>query len=256
MVKRAADLSESTAQLFLRSFGIPDLDVVEEAVFAGNAEFDLGLGGVSNSGRLEKSSRLAVDRDAHFIADGFNNEDIPLTGFKLGGISNTATDKQLGDFSLLGRIIAHFSDVVFHAAIAFVDDGDTVESDLSAAEMTVVGSGVFAVIELYVDHRSPFETNLDLDDTVLGGNLQTMHRRMGGDGGLAISSRNLLVPGLGAFQRAVFDREGGDHLVPDFGWLGSLKVIGEEDFFFPGDRLGWDGGHGGKDSSGDEEEGS
>src|SRR6185312_16621628 len=50
--------------------GIPDLDVVEEAVLAGNTEFDLGLGGMGDAGGLEIASRFAVDGNAHLIADG------------------------------------------------------------------------------------------------------------------------------------------------------------------------------------------
>src|SRR5882724_8909738 len=35
-------------------FGVPDLDVVEEAVFAGAAELDLGFGGVGDSRGFEE----------------------------------------------------------------------------------------------------------------------------------------------------------------------------------------------------------
>lgn len=44
-----------------RRFGVPDFDVVEQADFAGDAEFDFGFGGVRDSRRLMVGDRFAVE---------------------------------------------------------------------------------------------------------------------------------------------------------------------------------------------------
>ena len=72
-------------RLRLRRFGVPDLDVAEQAVLAADAEFDLGLGGVADAGRLEIAGGLAVDGDAHLVADGLDDERVPFARFELGG---------------------------------------------------------------------------------------------------------------------------------------------------------------------------
>ena len=43
---------------------LPDLEIVEEAVFAHTAEFDLGLGGVGDAWGLEEGGGFAVDAGA------------------------------------------------------------------------------------------------------------------------------------------------------------------------------------------------
>ncbi len=147
---------------------------------------------------------------------------------------------ELGDLGLLGGVLLHLVDVVAHAAVALVDEGDAVEADLGAADVAVVGAGVLAVVELDVDHRGAFEADLDLDDAVLGGDLQAVHGGVGRDGGLAVGGRDVLVAGLRALERALLDDEGRDDLVPDLGGLGALEVVGEEQFLLLGDRLGRD----------------
>src|SRR5205823_3414012 len=58
--------------------GVPDFDVVEVAVFAPNAELDLGLGGVANAGGFVKRGWSAVERDAHGVADRLDPEGVPF----------------------------------------------------------------------------------------------------------------------------------------------------------------------------------
>lgn len=214
---------------------VPDFDVVEPAVLAGDAEFDLALGGVGDAGGLEPGGGLAVDRDAHFVADGLDNKRIPLAGFELGGIGDAAALEELGEFGFLGRIVAHFADLVLHAAVALVNDGDAVEADLGAAEVAVVGAFVFAVVELDVNHRGAVELDLALDDAVLGGDLQAVDGSVGLDLGFAVGGGDGLVAGLGALEGAVLDGEGRDDLVPDLGRRGALEVVGEEEFLLHGD---------------------
>ena len=102
-----------------------------------------------------------------------------LPASSLAGIGDAATDEELGDFGLLRGIFLHFIDIVAHAAVAFVDEGDAVEADLGAADVAVVGAGVLAVVELDVDHRGAFKADPDLDDAVLGGDFQAMHGGVG-----------------------------------------------------------------------------
>src|SRR5205809_1072955 len=86
---------ESGARLPLRRLRVPDLDVVEEAVLAGDAELDLGLGRVADAGGLEVAGGLAVDRRAHFIADGLDDEGVPFAGLELGGKGGAVRGEQL-----------------------------------------------------------------------------------------------------------------------------------------------------------------
>ncbi len=67
----------------LRRFGIPDLDIVEEAILAGDAELDLGFGGVADAGGLEEADGLAVDGDAHGVAAGLDGEGVPFMWLEL-----------------------------------------------------------------------------------------------------------------------------------------------------------------------------
>src|SRR5207248_11768654 len=67
----------------LRGLGVPNLDVVEVAVLAADADFDLRLGGVADAGGLEIGDRLAVDRDPHRLADGLDDEGVPLLRLEL-----------------------------------------------------------------------------------------------------------------------------------------------------------------------------
>src|SRR5207237_6923494 len=115
--------------------------------------------------------------------------------------------------------------VVAHIAIAFVHDSDAVEADLGAAEVAVVGAGVFAVVELDIDHGCAFKADPGLHDTVLGGDFKAVHRGVGGNGRLAVGGGSILVARLRALQRAPFDDEGRDNLVPNLGGLCALKVI-------------------------------
>ena len=64
--------------LGLGRLGVPDLDVVEQAILALAAEFDPGLGGMRDAGGLEEAYGLAVQRGAHFVADCFNDGGVPL----------------------------------------------------------------------------------------------------------------------------------------------------------------------------------
>jgi hypothetical protein len=71
--------------------------------------------------------------------------------------------------------------------------------------------------------------------------------------GLAISGGYVLVAGLSAFQRAVFDSEGGNDLVPDLGGLTTFEIIGKQQLFLHRDRLGRNLGQvGGDGGCGDE----
>src|SRR5256885_1678025 len=63
---------------FVGGFGVVDLDVVEVAVLAGAAELYLRLGRVGDAGRLEEGDGLGVDGGAHRVADGFEDEGVPL----------------------------------------------------------------------------------------------------------------------------------------------------------------------------------
>ena len=51
---------------------LPDLEIVEEAVFTLTAEFDFGLGGVGDAWGLEEGDGFAVDGGAH----GFEHEGV------------------------------------------------------------------------------------------------------------------------------------------------------------------------------------
>ncbi len=170
--------------------------------------------------------------------------------------------RSLATSAFLAGVFLHFIDVVAHAAVAFVDERDAVEADLGAAEVAIVGAGVFAVVELDVDHRGAFKADPDLDDAVLGGDLQAVHGRVRRDGGLAVGGRNVLVAGLRALEHAVFDDERRDDSVPDLGGFGAFEVVGEQELLLLGDRLGRDGrqvgreGMSGEDEEGDQEEGS
>ena len=59
------------AFLSLRWFGVPDLEIVKEAILAHAAEFHLRLRRVSDAGGLHKGDGLAIDGGAHGITDGF-----------------------------------------------------------------------------------------------------------------------------------------------------------------------------------------
>src|SRR5262249_8721851 len=151
-----------------------------------------------------------------------------------------ATGDEPGDFGLSGGVFLHFIDVVAHAAVAFVDEGDAGEADLRAADVPVVGAVVRAVVELDVDHRAAFEPDPGLAGAVLGGDLQAEHGRVSQDGTLAAGRRNVLVAGLRALEHAAFHDEGRDDVVPDLGESGTFKVVGEQEFLLLGDRLGRD----------------
>src|SRR5438552_3617902 len=110
-------------------FGVVDFDVVEEAVFAGDAEFDFGFGFVGDAGAFQIAGGFAVDRDAHSVADGFDDHCVPLVLFEFGGVGDAAADEELGAFGFLGGVF-HGVNVVAHGAVAFVDEGDAGESDL------------------------------------------------------------------------------------------------------------------------------
>ncbi len=82
-----------------------------------------------------------------------------------------------------------------------------------------------------------------------------MHRRVCFDHRLAVGGRNVLVAGLSAFQRAVFDSEGRNDLVPDLGGFAVFEIIGKQQLFLHRDRLGWNLGQVSRDGgSGDENE--
>ena len=105
-----------------------------------------------------------------------------------------------------------------------------------------MSAGVFAVVKFHIDHRGAFKTDPGLDDTVLRGDFESVHGGVSGDFGFAVSRRNILVASLGAFQCAVFDRKGGNDLVPHFGRFGALEVIREDEFLLFGNGLGGDDG--------------
>ena len=160
-------------------------------------------------------------------------------------------------FGLVFRGFLHFVDVVAHTAVAFVDKSDALEANLGAAEMAVMGAGILTVVELHVDHRGAFKANPDLDNAVLGGDFQPVYGGVRCDGRLAVGGGNILVAGLCALERAVFDDEGRDDFVPDLCRFGAFKVIGEKKFLFLGDWLGGDGGQfSGNRGSAKEEEGN
>src|SRR5438552_7461926 len=103
--------------------GITDLDVVEKAVFAGDDQFNLGLGGVANACRLEKGGRLPVNRHTHRVADGFDDEHVPLAGFELGGERGAVGGEQLADFGfVLVDVFPQLDQSVALAAVAFVKE--------------------------------------------------------------------------------------------------------------------------------------
>jgi hypothetical protein len=181
-----------------------------------------------------------------------------LTRFKRGGIRDLASFEELRALGFLCGIF-HLIDVVAHVAVAFIDDGDAIEPHLRAAEMTVVGAGVSAVVKLDVDHRRAFKPNPDLDDAVLGGDFKAMHRSVRDDRGFAVGRRDVLVAGLRAFQSPVFHRERGNDFVPNLRGLGALEVIGEKEILLFSNRLGGDswevrGGDAGGDEAGEREE--
>ena len=73
----------SQRALPLRCLGAPDLDVVEIAVLAGDAEFDLRLCRVADAGRLQETDGLSIDARAHLVADGLDGEGVPLARLEL-----------------------------------------------------------------------------------------------------------------------------------------------------------------------------
>src|SRR5258706_13031388 len=154
---------------------------------------------MGDAGGFEDSGGFAVDRDAHRVANGFDDQRVPFAGFELirQRIGDALALEQGGTFGLLGGVF-HLVDVVAHRAFFFVDDGYAIEADLGAAEVAVVRAGVLAVVKLNVDHRSAFEADLDLDDAVLGGDVKPMHGGVRRDGGLAVFGRHGLFGRLGS----------------------------------------------------------
>ena len=149
----------------------------------------------------------------------------------------------------------HLVDVVPHAAVALVDDGDAVEADLGAAEVAVVGAGVFAVVELDVDHRGTVEADPGLDDAVLGGDLQAVHGGVGLDGsGLPLAAGMFLsrvcVPLSAPFSTAKV----GTTLCQTLAGVGALEVVGEEELLLLGDWRRGDGREVGRESGSSEED--
>src|SRR5207253_3326953 len=98
-----------------------------------------------------------------------DDKGIPPTGLEFSGKGDAATGEELDHFGLPGGVFPHFIDIVAHAAVAFVDEGDAVEAHLGAADVAVVRAGPLAVVELDVEHRGAFEAEADLDDAVAGG---------------------------------------------------------------------------------------
>jgi len=180
---------------------------------------------MSDTGGFQVRSRFSVDAYAHFIADRFDRHGVPLSLFQHRRISRAAANKEFVGFGFASGILAHFADLVFHAAIAFVDDGDAVESDLSAADVAVMATGVLAVVEFDVEHRGTLKAHLHFYDAVFGGNFQTVYRRVRLYGGLSVGGWHVDIARLGAFQDAVFDGEGRDDFVPDFGDFFALEII-------------------------------
>ncbi len=247
-------LARAAASLWLGRFGVPDLDVVEEAVLAGDAEFDLGLGLVADAWGFEETGGLAVDGRAHFVADGLDDEGVPFASFKFDGKAGAVRGEQFADGVFVrGDVFLQLDEGVALAAVAFVEHHHLVEPHLGAAEVAVVGALEFAVVKLDINHRGTLELDADLDDAVLRGEVEAKDRGVGGDGGFAVGGGDVLVARLRAFERAVFDGKGRDDFVPDLGGLGALEVIGEKEFLLFGDGLGRDGGRvRGKGGGGDE----
>src|SRR5438552_2802175 len=253
----ARPCGRSRSRLRPRRLGIPDLDVVEKAVFAGDAQFNLGLGGVANACRLEKGGRLPVNRHTHRVADGFDDERVPLAGFELGGERGAVGGEQLADFGfVLVDVFPQLDQSVALAAVAFVKDGNLVEANLRAAEMAVVGAGEFAIIKLHVNHRGAFEADLAFDDTVLGGNFQAIDGGMGGDDRFPVLGRRVFLARLRALERPLLEGESIDDLMPWLRGRGTLEVIGEKKLLLMGDGFSRDGGQiGGESSRCDERKG-
>lgn len=172
---------------------------------------------MGDAGGLEVGGGFAVDGHSHFVVHGFDNEGVPFAGFEGGGVGDLAAFEEFGDMGFFGGIVAHFADVIAHVAVAFVDDGDAIETHLGAAEVAVVGAGVFAVIELDVDHGGAVEADFAFDDGVLGGDFEAVDGGVGFGDGFAVGRGFVHVAGLSAFEGFVLDGEGGDDFVPDFG---------------------------------------
>ena len=177
-----------------------------------------------------------------FVANGLDQERVPLAALDRRRIRRLATSEEPGAFGFLRRVLAHRVNVIAHVAVALVDDRHAVRPHLRAAKVSVMRAGVFAVVELHVHHRGAFQTNLHFDDAVPGGDLQAVDGGVGGDGGFAIGGGDVLVAGLHTLQCALFEDEGVHDPVPGLRRRGALEVIGKKEFLLPGDGFGRDGG--------------
>ena len=243
----------------LRCFGVPDLDVFEPAALAGDAEFDLGLGHVADAGGLEEADGLAIEDDAHFVANGFHHEGVGLAGFELvsqreaGGVGG---EELVDGVLVLDGVLAHLDEVVALGAIAFVHDVDLVEVHLGAAKVAVMGAFELPVVELDIHHGVAIKTDLGFHDGVLGWQLKAVHGGVGFDLWLAIFGWDVLVAGLGAFESTVFEGEGIDHAMP-LGVVGAaFEVIGEKEVLLLGDGIGRDLRRIGGDGEGGQQRGN
>ena len=218
---------------------------------------------MGDAGRLEVTDGLAVEDDADLVVDDFDDEGLPFANLDVSGERGGATNEELGDFSLLGRVVLHRVDVIAHAAVLFVDDlygallGLGVITDLGAADVAVVATGEVTVVEFDVDHRGAVELDAAFHDGVLVRDFEAVDGGVGGDDSLAILGRLGLHAGLGAEEGAIGDLEGIDHADPAL-VRGAGEIIGEEQLALLGDGFGRDRRElrsVGRESGGEEEEG-
>jgi len=240
-----------------------DLEIVDQAALAGDTEFIAGLGGMSDTRGLEVTDGLAIEDDAYFVADDFNDERLPFAGFDVSWERKGTTDEELGDFGLLSRIVLHLVDVVAHATVFFVDDlngtlfGLGIITNLGAADVAVVATREITIVEFDINHRGAVEFDAAFDDGILVRNFETEDSRVSLDGdGLTILGENILHAGLGAEQGTIDDSKSRDDFDPAL--VGSAgEIISEEQIALLGDGVSRNGREFrsvGRESGGDEEE--
>lgn len=233
---------------------VPDLEILEEAVFAHAAEFDFGLGRVGDARGLEEGDGFAVDGGAQGVAHGFEHEGVPGLGIETEGECDVLPASGCRWFAC-GAFGAGDGEAFL------VHEGDLVRGDARHAEVPVVRAVELPVVKLSRDGLRAAELEAELDDAVLRRDVVADNSLMPFHRGLAIRRRGIEAH-LRALQRAVLDGIRRHHDGPAFvlAQLGALEVIGEEQFLLLRDRLGGNGGQlrriGGEGGGGDEGYGS
>ncbi len=247
-----AECKTSVLRWLLRSarFRAPDLEIVEEAVFAHAAELDLGLGRVGDAGGLREGDGFAVDGGAQGVVYGFEQEGVPDLGIEAEGEGDVLSVGGRGWFA--GGAFGAGEGEAF-----LVHEGDLVCGDARRAEVPVVRAVELPVVNLRRDGLRAAELEAELDHAVLRPDVVADDGRMPFHRGLALLRRGIEAH-LRALQRAVLVGIRRHHDGPAFvlAQLSALEVIGKEQFLLLRDRLRGNGGQlrriGGEGGGGDE----